>query len=135
MNKAEAEDIGLGIIYGALTIPVIGYWALVSIPACSYLYWKGGRSGNSYQMYGCSTAAFLPMMLIKANWYVGIPWVAFGVLVGVGYGIPDGLTDEGSRLGRFYFKMFKGDLKLTNLFTRGTLYLGILACFVTAWVI
>jgi len=37
-----------------------------------------------------------------------------------GYGIPDE-TDEGSSLGRFYYKLFKGNHFFADTFTRGTI--------------
>lgn len=37
-----------------------------------------------------------------------------------GYGIPNG-NDEGSSLGRFYYKLFKGNHLLADIFTRGTI--------------
>lgn len=44
-----------------------------------------------------------------------------GVL-SMGYGIPGG-DDKGSFLGRFYYKLFKGNHKLTDIVTRGTIAL------------
>lgn len=38
----------------------------------------------------------------------------------LGHGVPS-KTDKGSVLGRFFFKIFKGNLFLTNVFTRGIL--------------
>jgi len=38
----------------------------------------------------------------------------------LGHGIPD-KTDEGSFLGRFFYKIFKGNETLANTFTRGTI--------------
>lgn len=39
-----------------------------------------------------------------------------------GYGVPDS-TDEGSTIGRFWYKLFKGNHKLTDYFTRSTIAL------------
>lgn len=48
----------------------------------------------------------------------------WSVIMSMGYGIPDA-TDEGSTLGRFWFKIFKGNRKFTDLgvkFTLGSLF-------------
>ena len=38
----------------------------------------------------------------------------------MGYGIPDA-TDDGSALGKFWYKLFKGNKLWTNILTRGTI--------------
>ena len=55
----------------------------------------------------------------------------------IGYGIPDKdwfddsmpCGDKGSSLGRFWYKIWKGNITLTNVFTRGIIGLGIALSF------
>jgi len=50
----------------------------------------------------------------------------------IGYGIPSKDGDKGSSLGRFWYKICKGNTTLTNIFTRGTIGLGIALSFLVA---
>jgi hypothetical protein len=134
--RAEIEDILLGCILGALTFPIIGLWSLVSVVACAYFWWKGGRKGNSWQVYGCTVSCYLPMFLVSQNWMVLIPAIPTGVLLSMGYGIPSTQPpDKGSTLGRFFYKYFDEDEKKANFFTRGTIYAGLVICFIVAYVL
>lgn len=47
----------------------------------------------------------------------------------LGWGIPDP-TDEGSTLGKFWYKIFKGKLFWINVFTRGTIALMLALSFI-----
>lgn len=49
----------------------------------------------------------------------------------IGYGIPSN-DDDGSALGRFLYKIWKGNATLTNIFTRGVVGLGIALSFLVA---
>jgi hypothetical protein len=136
LTRAEYEDIALGFTLGISTAPIVGWWAIVSALASSFFWWKGGRSGNSWQVYGCSVSTFLPITLLTQQAVVIIPCVISGLLMSVGYGIPSTQPhDEGSTLGRFWWKITNQNEKLTNILTRGTIYLGLLCTLLTTYII
>ena len=47
----------------------------------------------------------------------------------IGYGIPSKDGDKGSTLARLWYKIWKGNTTLTNIFTRGTIGLGVVLSF------
>jgi len=63
------------------------------------------------------------LYIIRNLWCLTIYLMSF--ILTIGYGIPDS-TDEGSALGRIYYKLFHANTILANIFTRGTV--GILIC-------
>lgn len=67
----------------------------------------------------------LPLSLGGLAWSHLHHWSTFCILLmipilHIGYGIPSP-DDEGSWLGRFWFKIFKSNLLLSNIATRGTI--------------
>jgi len=89
----------------------------------SYLGALGGQGFKQWRR------VVLPAILATLG-YLNIGW--WGLLLGtfggwasIGYGVPSS-TDSGSTLGRFWYKIFKGNHKLTDIFTRGTV--GLLMC-------
>ena len=56
------------------------------------------------------------------SWW-GILLGTFGIWVSMGYGIPDA-TDEGSTLGRFWYKILNQNHRLTDIFVRGSIAFG-----------
>lgn len=71
--------------------------------------------------------------------YWGISLGLVGIFMAIGYGIPDysfstvtsglpiifSVNDEGSTLGRFWYKFFRYNHLLADVFTRGTIGLGV----------
>lgn len=70
--------------------------------------------------------------VISLESYWGILLGTFGIWVSMGYGIPEIIAmsepliylDEGSTLGNFWFKIFRYNHFLTDIFTRGTVGFG-----------
>jgi hypothetical protein len=131
MTKAEKEDLVLGSIYGALPVLIIGFWALLTIPLCSFFWYKAGRVGSSWRVYGCTATAWTPMFMISLDFWLIPLAILCAIISSIGWGIPS-VNDSGSTLGKFYYKLFKGNELLTNIATRGTIYGGILFCFLIA---
>lgn len=64
----------------------------------------------------------LALVETKNLWVLTIMFQS--LFLSMGYGIPD-VNDEGSALGRFWYKIFKGNTILTNIFTRGSIGFGL----------
>ena len=69
--------------------------------------------------------AGIPILLSVIGIIVTKSWIPiiiglWGFIFSLGYGIPDN-TDNGSDIGRFYFKLTKGNHNLTDILTRGTI--------------
>ena len=81
-----------------------------------------GGADNSSKIY---RRIYVPLLLVGCafgeleNVLVFTIMLMAGV-ISIGYGIPDE-TDEGSFLGRFYYRLFKKNYTLANIFTRGTI--------------
>lgn len=69
----------------------------------------------------------LAIFTVKNLWSLTIllQYIPFSM----GHGIAS-QNDEGSRLGKFYFKIFKGNETLINIFTRGTVSFLLSLCFI-----
>jgi hypothetical protein len=68
---------------------------------------------------------FLPLMIAGEAYRVFHSWYVLSIFLmslvfSIGYGIPDE-TDAGSPLGRFFYALFKHNMVLANIFTRGTI--------------
>jgi hypothetical protein len=94
----------------------------------------GSIGGSQYADKGIRRFGLPGLTLILAivkyyNLFPDCLWlitVMFGSFVlALGYGVPS-QNDLGSKLGRFWYKIFKGNKTLTNIFTRGTV--GVLYC-------
>ena len=81
----------------------------------------GGASGTNknWRRLGIPILITIIALIVIKHWLVLILMTLIGVLC-LGYGIPD-VTDSGSPLGRFYYKLTKGNYILTNILTRGTI--------------
>ena len=129
MNRAEQEDFAIGFVYGLFTIPFAGLWA-IPLAILSGIFWElGGTHGHSIRVFGCTAVLYLPA-IVKVGLVGLIPAVIGAIVLSCGYGIPsENPPDEGSALGRFWFKVCAGNEWLTNLLTRGTIYLGLILCY------
>lgn len=127
MTAAEREDVALGFIYGSLCAFYIGWWFLITSSVSAFFWWKGGRDGNSWQVYGCSTSVWLTIMtqtsfINHELWLItAFAWILSGLVMSIGYGIPD-FYDKGSTFGRFFYKLANGNVWWTNFLTRGSIY-------------
>jgi len=88
----------------------------------AYLGALGGQGVKEWRR------VILPIILatigvISLQSWLGILLGTFGIWVSMGYGIPDA-TDAGSTLGRFWYKILNQNHRLTDIFVRGTIGLG-----------
>lgn len=122
--KLNGNELLIGGIYGLCFIFLIGYWAIPVAISSSILWAIGGRFGHKYRVFGVPICSYGAVISVTHNWWAIVPGVLTGAILSIGYGIPDVIPpfDEGSALGRFWFKVFKGNAFLANLFTRGTIY-------------
>jgi len=81
--------------------------------------WGGAAGTNkNWRKVGISAIITLLALCILRNWW----YISIMTMIGafsMGYGIPDP-TDEGSTLGRFWYKITNQNVLLANIFTRGT---------------
>ena len=87
--------------------------------------WAGADStSKSWRRYGVPLVRTVFCGWQTMVWYVIFMLADIGVL-SCGYGIPDivqgEVKDEGSDIGRFWFKVFEGNEGMANIFTRGTI--------------
>ncbi len=149
LTQAEVEDILLGSFFGLCFIGLIGPWATVSFIAGALFWYLGGRYGNSWQVYGCSTSYFLPLYFIYQQPLVIITAIMCGLFMSMGYGVVtyfeykdeetgaiySAVVDKGSTLGRFFYKLTDGNIFWTNFFTRGLIYCGISSSIILSYLI
>ncbi len=103
-----------------------GYIFIVSLLGAFLGAWAGADgTAKAWRRIGISlllTASAL--FFLSFNWTCIFIMSLAGIL-SLGYGVPDD-GDEGSDIGRFWFRIFKEDTFLTNIGTRGTI--GLLEC-------
>jgi hypothetical protein len=99
-NKLKFLLPFMGAIFGAIGGQGIKYVRRVVLPII-------------LSIFGC----------IILDSYYGVFLGTFTIWVSMGYGIPDA-TDRGSVLGRFWFNIFKNNKLFANIFTRGTIGIG-----------
>ncbi len=115
----------MGLFFG-LFLAVHNLWiTLLSGLICGILWALSGAGYSKlFRRLGCPFVLLLGHVLFYKSF---IPFVSllpiFGVL-SLGYGIPSTQPpDEGSTLGRFFYKLTKKDEFLANILTRLTIFL------------
>jgi len=88
----------------------------------AYLGALGGQ-GNKQMRRVLLPIIFSVIGAISLGSWWGILLGTFGIWVSIGYGIPDA-HDAGSTLGRFWYKILNQNHRLTDIFVRGTVGLG-----------
>lgn len=95
------------------------------VPCCGIMGALGGADNSSKSL----RRIFIPFALfgfaftqLENIYVITIMFLSF--VFAIGYGIPDA-TDEGSALGRFWYKFWNKNHRLADIFTRGTV--GVLA--------
>ena len=80
----------------------------------------GGAEGTSkgWRRYGIP--GLLSIISIGTKKFKTLIIGAWSGIASIGYGIPDS-TDEGSTLGKFWYKIFKGNHKATDVAVKGTI--------------
>jgi len=114
--------IGAGVGFAAGMILGVGIpLSIVVAIVCGLLWAFGGAEGVSkfVRKIGVGLAISLIGYVVSWNWlaFLVLPLMLFGTAQG--YGIPDG-TDEGSNIGRFWYKTVCENEFLANVFTRIT---------------
>jgi len=95
----------LSIICGGIVTGLLG-----ALGGCDY-------SSNTYRRYGIPIYLFLSACILIHHWQVSAILLMIGIFY-IGYGIPDA-TDSGSWLGRFCYKLCKGNICWSNVLARG----------------
>lgn len=78
----------------------------------------GGAAKKQFRRFGIPGIIFITGLL-NNNYLSFLIWFWAPILC-MGYGVPDE-HDKGSDLGRFWYKIFKSNRLLTNIFTKATL--------------
>jgi len=93
------------------------------IVACALGWALGGYKWKNVRRLGVPAVTSIAALFFLGGWQQWVlPIVSFFALWGsttIGYGIPDP-TDEGSPLGRFWYKLLNQNFKAANIMTRLT---------------
>lgn len=121
--KFNKEELGLGAAFGLAFWPVLGLKVIALSILCAVLWAVGGSGyGRVWRYLGAPVAAFafLAVSGLAQQAFWGL-WPCVVVLT-FGYGIPDPPTrpdrDEGSLLGRIFYKIAGGQEVPANIMTR-----------------
>jgi len=96
----------------------------------------GGAEKTSTAWRGIGIPLFITAiaLVVLQHWFVLSLLFAMAVY-SIGYGVPEyrdvPYKDDGSPLGRFYYKLFKGNHLLTDIFTRGTIGILVSLCLIS----
>ena len=117
------EELAVGLIHALVWSVFLGLWAVLAVPLSSFLWAWAGADGTSkiWRRLGVPVVICGLIAIAKLTWIPLISVLPLWGVLSIGYGIPDD-GDEGSWLGRFWFKKFNDDVMAT-IFTRGTLAL------------
>lgn len=118
------EELLIGLIYGLCFIFLIGWWAILVAILCSLLWASGGRFGHSIRVFGVPVVSYGSVLIIRHHYWSILSMVFTMLILSIGYGqvtIENGIiTDNGSALGRFWYRI---DKENANFWTRVTIYL------------
>ena len=133
LNK---EELGIGAVYGLAFSTIYSWWSILIVPIVSVLWALGGATGfsKSYRRLGVSSVIGISLALITGSWVPLLSIIpAFGVLT-IGYGIPDYFYvphDDGSFLGRIFWKWFNKDDYQASCALRSFLAFLFALCFIS----
>lgn len=136
MNPLNRNEFVIGMAFGILMTFVIGPWSILLAQFTGLLWALGGAGyGRAFRFFGVPLLTFFFTIFHSQFYACIISSLICGATLSVGYGIPSTQPpDNGSTLGRFWYKVFKSNENLTNLFTRGTIYitiaLGYIPCLI-----
>lgn len=128
------EELLTGAVVGMSVLLFAHIWTIPAVVLCSFLWRAGGCWEKSIRRIG------IPVILSLACWlgthdvlsliFPALMWIPLTL----GYGIPDG-TDEGSKLGKFFYEISGNNNLVADLLTRGTIGLLLsLTMLPIAWV-
>lgn len=144
--KFIKEDLVYGAVYGIVAAFWIGWISLAIAAATAILWAVGGMAGKdkAYRRLGCPAVVAVAIGIVTGHWLAAAAVFGLGfAALSIGYGIPTYAPgrpdhDEGSAIGRFWFKVLfgVGDEKLANILTRGTAVLiAVLSIAIPMWVL
>lgn len=121
--KLNKEELGLGAIFGISFFKLIGAAAVLPMFSCAALWAIGGSGkGRAFRFVGCPLVIYFFIFYLVGELHAALMCAAAGAWLTMGYGIPDPEwmknRDDGSLLGRFFFKICRGDQFWSNIFTR-----------------
>lgn len=121
--KLNKEELIIGFIFGIAFSPIIHWWSLVIAPFTS-IFWaiSGSEWKYNFKLWrrlGVPLIACTVVYLVTKNWHIWVSLPFAFAILSMGYGIPDS-TDEGSTLGKFWYRISP---QYANILTRGTIYL------------
>jgi hypothetical protein len=146
--ELNREELLVGAGYGFACVGFIGWWAVLTMVLCAWLWAFGGAGGTSllWRRIGVPLVMGLAIGLIRWTWLPALSFFPVWGVLSRGYGIPSAdplpYGDDGSSVGRFWTKVITGsynppaieDMLLINICTRGSLTLTAGLCFVPlAW--
>lgn len=121
--NVKQQDFLIGFIYGLLSIAYVGWFGLIVAIASGLLWEKGGQEGHAWRVYGCALVVYLAASIHLHSLWIVVPAALSMVILSLGYGLPSTQSpDAGSPLGRFFWKLTKQNVFLSNTLTRGTIY-------------
>ena len=123
--KLNKEELIIASILTAIVVPFP--IAIGAIPLCAFLWALTGASASKlFRRLGVPLVWALCLWNLYA--LIAVP-IGFGMLC-IGYGIPTTQPyDKGSWLGIVFFKLTSGNMLMSNILTKGTIYLGLLIPF------
>lgn len=143
MKQLNKEELAYGFVFGASMVYWTHLWAIPTAVICAYLWARSGMEGEAkfWRRVLCPVAQnvalavsipFSPEFLIAST----AAGFCATLMLSVGYGIPSTQPpDPGSVLGRYFFKLAKGNELIANLLMRGLIMAVIIAAFaVTAMI-
>lgn len=104
------EEILVGAVIALSFVFYVGWWVLLLIPLCAFLWWLGGAEGYSkaYRRMGVPVVLCSAIAISLRSWIPLASMPAFFGVLSIGYGIP-WYDDPGSFLGRVVCRVFRLD--------------------------
>jgi hypothetical protein len=132
----QKEDLGIGASWGFwVGLAIQGWTGALILTLWGAVLWRLGGMGylgtKGWRRVG------IPLVMVALSLVYGHGWALLGLTaiapLSIGYGIPQ--EDESpSALGKFWGKLFPLDIRMTNMFTRGTCHLLTAICLIPTWV-
>lgn len=118
--KFNLSELIIGAFFGASGFLILGPWTVLTTLVCSF-FWalSGGGASKLFRRLGCGAVVFSLLYFITKNPQFLYSNLGSFAVLSLGYGIPDN-ADEGSFLGRIFYKIFHSD-RTATIFTRLTI--------------
>lgn len=140
MKQLNKEELAYGFVFGASMAYWTHLWAIPTAVICAYLWARSGMEGEAkfWRRVLCPVIqnAALTISIQYSPEFI-IASMAAGacatMMLSVGYGIPSTQPpDPGSVLGRYFFRLAKGNELIANLMIRGLIMSVIILAFALA---